>query len=439
MTFPTERMIPGLLIFLGTLIVCLFSASRNFGLSSPPENGGDSDNYERLGYNLAAGLGFGYCPSDVPILAGQADPAPVGQCEAGCGTEEFQVTAYRPPGFPLLIAAIYRFSPLNFAAIRVLNCLACAASVTLTGLWLIRKHSTTAALIASATCCIDPRFREFAGSFLTENLATLGLCGFAISLAAFAEHKTIRQAALCGIFLSALVFVRSFYVAWYPFLWITVASMLFYDIRRGKRTWNEATRLAVAFAVGSLLIIGPWWIRNCVALNAIMPTGTQGGIGIADGFSDSAVENFGSWTSKTADSILSELHADPRFSGANRIEIEKEQSRRGAARASEWIKSNPDKLLQLTWWKFSRLWEFGSLQHAGLFGLCAIGMWFSRSTPLSKILLILFVLNSFTVMATYHTYERFLTPFRPLIHGMCAWGICAVAQITGLLRAHTVH
>jgi hypothetical protein len=44
---------------------------------------------------------------------------------------------------------------------------------------------------------------------------------------------------------------------------------------------------------------------------------------------------------------------------------------------------------------------------------------------LCRILLLLFLLNSLTVMATYHTYERFLTPFRPLIHTMCAWGLSA--------------
>ena len=418
-------MLPGALIFAGTLTVLLFVASRNFGLSAPPENGGDSDSYERLGYNLAAGLGFGYCPSDMPILAGTAEPTAVERCEAGCDAQEFQVTAYRPPGFPFLIAAVYRFSPLNYLAVRILNCVACAAAVTWVSLWLARRHSMTAAFLASMTCCLDPRFREFAGSFLTENLATLGLCGFALSFAAFVEHKTIFRAAVCGLTLSALVTVRSFYVAWYPALWIGVAWVLWCSVRHGCQKRGKAIGVALAFCVCSLVLTGPWWVRNCIVLNAMMPTGTQGGIGIADGFSDSAMANFGSWTPQTADDILKELRADPGFAGLSGIVIEKEHCRRGAAHASAWIKSHPEKLMQLTSWKFSRLWEFGSLQHAALFGLCAVGMWFSRATPLCRILLLLFLLNSLTVMATYHTYERFLTPFRPLIHAMCAWGLSA--------------
>lgn len=420
----------GLAIFLGTLIVFLFVASRHFGLSAPPENGGDSDSYERLGYNLAAGLGYGYCPSDQPILQGKAEPAVVDRCEAGCGADEFQLTAYRPPGFPFLIAAVYRLSPLNYLAVRVLNCVACAAAVTLVSLWLARRHSLFAAILASVTCCLDPRFREFAGSFLTENLATLALCCFVLTFACFVEHKTVRNAATCGLSLSALVFIRSFYVAWYPILWIVVAWLLFREVRQGSQRIGAAIGVAVAFGLCSLMLTGPWWVRNCIVLNALMPTGTQGGIGIADGFSDSAMENFGSWTPQTAVRILAELRADLDFAGQSEIEIEKEHSRRGAASASEWIRSHPESLVRLTWWKFSRLWEFGSVQHTALFSLCAAGMWFSRNTTLCRILLLLFALNSLTVMATYHTYERFLTPFRPVIHAMCAWGLCVITQKT---------
>lgn len=427
-----SMIVQGLVIFLSTWTVFLLVASRHFGLSSPPENGGDSDSYERLGYNLAAGLGFGYCPSDLPILEGKAEPSAVNKCEAGCDAGNFQLTAYRPPGFPFVIAMVYRLSPLNYLAVRVINCGACAAAVTLVSLWLSHRYSIAAGFLASMSCCIDPRFREFAGSFLTENLATLALCCFALTFACFVENKKVGNAALCGLSLSALVFVRSFYVAWYPLLWIVVAGLVFREIRRGTQSSAQGLRLVISFGLCSLLLIGPWWVRNCIVLKAIMPTGTQGGIGIADGFSDSAMENFGSWTPQIALSILKELRADPKFAEASELEIEKEHCRRGAARASEWIKSHPERLLQLTWWKFSRLWEFGSVQHTVLFGLCAMGMWFSRITPLTRVLLLLFVLNSLTVMATYHTYERFLTPFRPLIHVMCAWGICQLPQTLNL-------
>lgn len=427
----TQRslIIAGLVIFFSTLSVFLFVASRHFGLSAPPENGGDCDSYERLGYNLAAGLGYGYCPADQPIIEGKAEPAAVERCEAGCDAGEFQLTAYRPPGFPFLIAAVYRFSPLNFLAVRVLNCVACAAAVTLVSLWLARRYSLTAAALASVTCCIDPRFREFAGSFLTENLATLGLCCFVLAFAGFVESRTFRNAALCGLSLSALVFVRSFYVAWYPILWIVVAGLLFREVRRGTQTSVQGLRMMMSFGLCSLLLVGPWWVRNCIVLNAFMPTGTQGGIGIADGFSDSAMANFGSWTPETALSILKDLRADPNFAKASALEIEKEHCRRGAAQAAEWIKAHPGLLMRLSWWKFSRLWELGSVQHGALFGLCAMGMWFSRRTPLCRILLLLLLLNSFTVIATYHTYERFLTSFRPLIHLMCALGLCQFVQL----------
>jgi hypothetical protein len=93
---------------------------------------------------------------------------------------------------------------------------------------------------------------EFAGSFLTENLATLGLCGFALSFAAFVEHKTIFRAAVCGLTLSALVTVRSFYVAWYPALWIGVAWVLWCSVRGGFQKRGEDISVLVVGAQASL-------------------------------------------------------------------------------------------------------------------------------------------------------------------------------------------
>lgn len=134
------------------------------------------------------------------------------------------------------------------------------------------------------------------------------------------------------------------------------------------------------------------------------------------------MENFGSWTPKTANRIAAELREDPRFAGLSEIEKEKEHCRRGTLTRRNGS-SRIRNYCGNSWWKFSRLWEFGGIQHAALFGLCAVGMWLSRATPLCRILLLLFVLNSLTVMATYHTYERFLTPFRPLIHVMCVGAV----------------
>ncbi|MFN9719922.1 MAG: hypothetical protein ACK58L_14575 [Planctomycetota bacterium] len=427
---PTDTRKALVLAVIATLIslsVLTWNCHRRHLLSAPPVNGGDEDSYERLGYNLAAGSGYGYCPRDLPILEGQGDPQPVDECVAGCSPGDFRLTAYRPPAFPWLIAAVYRLSPLNYAAVRSINCVFSAGAIGIVSFCFARHFSIAAALLLTALCTADSRYREFAGTFLTENMATLAFCLFCLSLDAFLRRPAYVSAALCGVTLSGLVVIRSFYVAWYPFLWIFVAWSL-YRTRccsgRSTSVYRQAAIL-IAFAVSSISLTAPWWIRNCIVLNAVMPTGTQGGIGLADGFSESAWRNHGSWTAETANEIRDQMMRDSDVANLPGIEFEKEHSRRCGEAARRWIRNNKDRLLQLSWWKLSRLWECGSLLHTILFAVMFVGLFISRQTVISQIMLLLLTLNSLTVMATYHTYERFFTPFRPLLHGFVAAAVVA--------------
>jgi hypothetical protein len=414
--------------FVIALASFLQAASSRGILSASPVNGGDEDGYERLGYNLAAGLGFGYCPTDMPIVSGAAEPIPTFSCEAGCEPSEFQPTAYRPPGFPLMIAAVYRFSPLNYFAVRVINCVCFALAVALAAFFMSREFSWPAGMLTAALCSIDPRMREFAGSFLTENAATLLLTTLAIAMATLQRKPTVGPAIATGLALSGLVLIRSFYVAWYPFLWLAIAARFVLHYRKTQPGVRGALKPWTLFCLASLLLTGPWWIRNCMILDAFMPAGTQGGIGIADGFSDSAYENLGSWTSVTADRIAQEMRRKPEFASLTALEFEREHSRLAAASASTWFWQNLTRVPRLSWWKLSRLWEFGSLLHGVLFGAMCVGLFATRSHPFSRTLFFFLILNSLTVMATYHTYERFMTPFRPMIHSMVACSACWIAQ-----------
>jgi hypothetical protein len=418
------------------LISCLQAASSRNELTTPPIPGGDQDDYERLGYNLASGLGFGYCPSDRLLIQGQIERPMVSKCVASCSQEEFELSTFRPPGFPLLIAAVYQISPLNFTAIRLINCLCCAIAIGLVSGFLAQRLSLISGLTAGVLCSIDPRFREFAGTFLTENLATFALTVFSLSLIMFLSRKTVFWGLLCGLCLSTLVIVRSFFVAWYPLLWLVILTVLFRASIRKDMSRTQAMKSLAAFCLSSVLLTAPWWVRNCLVLNALMPTGTQGGIGICDGFSDSAYEHFGSWTPKKASAIAAEMRSDPELAALGSLEFEKELSRRGAAHAKQWIQEHPELLIQLSLWKLEGLWELRSIRHTILFLFCFVGLWAARRDTTGGTIFFLLLLNSLTVVATYHTYERFMTPFRPIIHGMAGYGMQAIA-VTMMTRWQT--
>lgn len=122
-----------------------------------------------------------------------------------------------------------------------------------------------------------------------ERLKTWQLwdCAVSQSLSPRLSSSKRFAAALCGLSLSALVFIRSFYVAWYPVLWIAVAWFLWCGVRRTNQRWGDAVRLALVFRSLQRFIHWPVVeVRNCIVLKMrLCPTGTQGGIGIADGFS----------------------------------------------------------------------------------------------------------------------------------------------------------
>ena len=410
-------------IFFAALAAYLFAAARRGELFSPPLQNGDEVSYERLGYNLASGLGFGYCPNDT-----QATQAPVSRCQANCTKAEFEVSAFRPPGFPFFVASIYWFSPLNYFAVRCGNCVCLALAVTVVAIAFFRHFSRFTGIFVGLLCCFDPRLHEYAGTFMTENLATLMLSLFALAMSRFAANVTLTNACLCGLALSGLTFTRTFYTVWYPVLWILVLGVCVIRVRIPTSVSNAGFFAFLVFALSSIALIGPWWLRNCFVLQAIMPTGTQGGIGIVDGFSDIAYKHQGNWTPKAATEIENQMRADPVLRELSGIDFEKEHCRRGMAQAKAWIKAHPREVVHLTIWKISKLWEYGNPRQMLLLASALLGIFVTRRQPLSRVLFVLLILNTLTVMATYHTYERFLTPFRPLINGMAGcwfeWLVC---------------
>lgn len=406
-----------LVVFFIALGSFLQATSARGELHSPPRPNGDEESYDRLGYNMAGGLGFGYCPNLATVHT------PLARCQKDCAPDEFELTAYRPPGFPFVVAAIYWLSPLNYFLVRCTNCVFLALAVASVSAVFFRDFSRCVGVFVAILSCADPRLREFAGTFMTENMATLMLSIFALAMSRFVTSVSTVNACLCGLALSILTFTRTFYAVWYPVLWLYAAGICLLRIRAKSLTLSTAILTFLLFAGSSVAVIGPWWLRNCVVLHAFMPTGTQGGIGIPDGFSDNAYRHRGNWTSETAKEIEIEMRADPDVRDLKGIEFEKELCRRGMAYAKSWIKDHPREVLQLTWWKISRLWEYGNPKQMGLLALAMLGIFVTRRQKLAQVIFVLIVLNSLTVMATYHTYERFLTPFRPLLNGMAGCGI----------------
>ncbi len=155
----------GFLVRLGLAVV--------LGLSEPPEPGSEREEYDTYAWNLAQGRGYRGMSPDVK--------------------DQDHLTAYRPPGSSLVWAGLYGVVGHRHAAVRVLNCLAGAATIALVYLIGCRSFNPTVALVAAAAFACWPLSLLYSTQLLSEALGTFWLLAFvAVALDFAVRPKPFR-------------------------------------------------------------------------------------------------------------------------------------------------------------------------------------------------------------------------------------------------------
>lgn len=186
------------------------------------------------------------------------------------GSEESNAKV--PPGYPLLMAAVYKLVGYEqhdpFPAIRYLQAL-----MSLTAIWIgvriaSRLGGTAASLATAAIMAVYPPFIWANGAILTETLAALLLLLY-LDLQLIALDKlTIRSSVLAGAGLALAMLVRSEYavllLAAYLFMWL-----------RNKTSARRIGKLFLCAGLGAALVLAPWLTRNIVTLHQATIASTQ--------------------------------------------------------------------------------------------------------------------------------------------------------------------
>jgi 4-amino-4-deoxy-L-arabinose transferase-like glycosyltransferase len=222
-----------------------------FILATPhfaPNN--DPADYDHIARSLASG--HGYPPT---LLAAPGTPS-----------------ALRPPGYPLLLAAVYTLGG-HWGAGRVVNALLGALAVLLiyliaTGLW-DRRHG----LIAGGLAAVFPPLIALNGSLLSEPLFIVLELLFVLVVMRYQNgRRRLLYAGLIGALCGAAALTRSIG------LLLPVAGIV------GMAAAPDATRSQALGSVTAMLaamcvVIAPWAIRNADAFHgAFVPVSTQDGI-----------------------------------------------------------------------------------------------------------------------------------------------------------------
>ncbi len=188
-------------------------------------------------------------------------------------------TMLREPGYPLLLATVFKLGGYGIQQARV-ACVLLAFGAALILLRLTRKITGDAmtALAAALLLLLYPGIlvAEARAGIEVPSIFTVLL--FVLVLYCAVEKGSLWRYWAAGLLLGLAVLVRS-EVLLFP-LFMLVYLLL------GARGWVEGRKVVESIAVltlGAVVVISPWMIRNYVLVHEFVPTATVAGVAAQEG------------------------------------------------------------------------------------------------------------------------------------------------------------
>lgn len=429
---PAARWI-GVAFFALALAALLFHFSTKYGLNVPPSATGDEPSYDSIGWELSHGRGYRIDYTNPDFLAPYvataraADPPlPVPEGRTG-------PTAMRPPLFPLVIAGTDLLFGRQFQAIRVVNCMAMAATCGLIAHFACRYAGLIPAVVmAGGFLVLDVRTRLYARAILTEALACLLAAGMTAALLRYRRTGSWRSLAVAGLCLGLAILDRPMLIVWLPVVAVLVpicrssvhVPRLF---RRGPRLCEPCV-VAGVFVCAASVVVVPWMVWNCVRLDGFKPLGTQGMIELPAGFSDAAWENAGVWKLQPADDCLAAVEAQG-LSGLS-WEVALADCRRELA--VDWIRRNPGRSVLLGLLKIGQeLWP-RSVWQGVLLALAVIGIVTVTDRRVVFLLVGIIAAQLLAIAMTWSVEGRFMVPLQFPVYILAACGLGRLQALFGV-------
>jgi 4-amino-4-deoxy-L-arabinose transferase-like glycosyltransferase len=178
-------------------------------------------------------------------------------------------TAFRPPGYPFALAAVYEAAGREDAP-RVFGALLGTLAVALLGVVGLRLFGRRVALVAMAITAVFPPLVMVSVAQLSEALFIVLVLGALACVLAAPDR--MRWVLAAGALAGAAALTRTNGLA------ILLPLLL---AARG-------TRPRVALLAAALVVIAPWSIRSSTALDTFVPTTTQPGFALAGAYNDVA-------------------------------------------------------------------------------------------------------------------------------------------------------
>jgi 4-amino-4-deoxy-L-arabinose transferase-like glycosyltransferase len=267
-------------------------------------------------------------------------------------------TAFRPPLFPLSLAALYKVvgvgsAKTRWAAGRVMEAVFGAAVVLLICLIGVRLFGRTAGLVAGGIAAVYPPLVLVGSSLLSESLfipLELGSVWAAL-VHRDSEHR-YRWAVLSGVLVGLAELTRSNGFA----LALPIGFLVW--SQRPSRTPRahdsvidvRAVRAPAAFLAAFVLTLVPWTVRDYHVFHQFVPITTEAGYGLAGAYNPAVqarTDYPALWQFPTED--VHNVWA--RYPKANEAEV----SAHLTDVALDYIAAHPSSVLKTAYWNVLRL------------------------------------------------------------------------------------
>jgi hypothetical protein len=407
-------------IFFGVFGTYVLRSVNDGTLRLPPEPGDGAD-YDALAFNIWQHRAFGFSWDDPEFRQPYLHSPPHDYILRRHG--HYYPTTYRPPAVPLLMSLVYAVTHRNFGAWRIVNCAVVAGAVTIASAVSVQLAGLLAAVLTALLALQFSELSDYSAIFMTEGLAM-----FFVTLLAWIWLRNARKgwtaagAITSGIVLGALVATRSIFVLWMP-----LALLM-----PGKAASSGATgawRLKLMCVLVSLLVVGPWWVRNIVVTNAFMPLGTEGALNLPAGFGPRAVRSEGMWEGNPDDGAkeVAALKLDPVTS---EVRLAKFRSRLVTA----WIQEHPFDALHLM---YQHVWQEvrprGDLLANSLLPAAGLAALIFSASPGARIIFLMFCANILGTAMTWSVGGRFMVPLQPFLLALVGALIATIVRYIATL------
>jgi len=286
---------------------------------------GDSESYWNLAEAIVQGAPYAYRPA--------------------------QALVFRTPGYPLLLAALFRLWGPSMVAARVAS--AASGALAVGGLYWLgqRLFDRPAARLAAAAAALYPGHVLLGAVILSEApFSAVMLLEIACWLDAWRAESPRRAIGLylaTGVAAGVATLIRP---SWLLFTPLALAVGVVFG--RPHRRHLMAAPIVLA-ACG--LVMLPWWIRNARLTGHFVPTTLTVGASLYDGLNRQAngASNMDPVTARRSE--LRRALASPTMDRPALLELRVDQALRHEAIG--WARRHPQSAGRLAWIKLVRMWN----------------------------------------------------------------------------------